>query len=107
TLLGAGLRERRWQVVGEDGAVGRQDGALADVLQLADISQARRMPTDTAVPRWTVGSSSWTVCAARDRGRRCDRTASQTRPQALTRLGRGPCAQEPVGPACPVRESLS
>jgi hypothetical protein len=37
--VSAGLLDRRLQVLGEDNVVRQQDGAVEDVLQLADVSR--------------------------------------------------------------------
>ena len=43
-LLDAGRPDRRGKVLGPDDPVGQQDGALEDVLQLADVSRPRMHP---------------------------------------------------------------
>jgi len=66
----------------------QQDGAPEDVLQLADVSRAGDRPQTR---QRLVGSVIVVVLKSLRRAlsrRRCDRIASRTRPQALTRLGR-------------------
>jgi hypothetical protein len=67
----------------------QQDGALKDVLQLAAVSRPGVRPQTLQRLVGSVLVVLDSLRRARYRGRRCDRIASQTRAQALTRLGRG------------------